>query len=164
MPMPEEMIEQLPLIDKVVDAYHFPRLRVPGIEADDVIGTLTELAVAAGHDVVIVSSDKDFAQLVTDKVVMHDTIRDVVYDAELVKKKWGVKPAQIVDYLALVGDPRRRRHRQQRRSAAPRGARLAREPPREMRGRGGAQAAHQDPPRDRQAVGAVVAGAGDHRP
>jgi DNA polymerase-1 len=103
-PMPEELIEQLPLIDKVVKAYHFPMVRVPGIEADDVIGTLTTHALAAGHEVVIVSSDKDFAQLIDGKVRMHDTLRDVVYDAELTKKKWGVRPEQIVDYLALMGD------------------------------------------------------------
>jgi DNA polymerase I len=108
-PMPEDLIEQLPLIDRVVRAYQFPHLRVPGLEADDVIGTLTRIAVEAGHEVVIVSSDKDFAQLITadddaSRVRMHDTIRDVVYDAELVRKKWGVKPTQIVDWLALMGD------------------------------------------------------------
>ncbi|HEY4223075.1 MAG TPA: 5'-3' exonuclease H3TH domain-containing protein, partial [Myxococcota bacterium] len=103
-PMPEELIEQLPLIDKVVKAYHFPLLRVPGLEADDVIGTLSRQALDAGHEVVIVSSDKDFAQLINDRVRMHDTIRDVVYDAELTRKKWGVKPEQMIDYLALMGD------------------------------------------------------------
>src|SRR5207302_4991588 len=55
-------------------------------------------------EVVIVSSDKDFAQLIDGKVRMHDTLRDVIYDAELTKKKWGVRPEQIVDYLALIGD------------------------------------------------------------
>jgi DNA polymerase-1 len=104
-PMPEELVEQLPLIDRVVKAYHFPLLRVPGLEADDVIGTLSRLAVEAGHEVIIVSSDKDFAQLIVDgQVKMQDTIRDVIYDEELVRKKWGVKPSQIVDWLALMGD------------------------------------------------------------
>ncbi len=103
-PMPDDLIEQLALIDRVVKAYHFPHLRVPGLEADDVIGTLAQSALDAGHEVVIVSSDKDFAQLVNDKLWMHDTIKDVVYDRTLVKKKWGVFPEQIVDWLALVGD------------------------------------------------------------
>lgn len=108
-PMPDDLVEQLPLIDRVVKAYNFPLVRVPGLEADDVIGTMTRAAVEAGHEVVIVSSDKDFAQLITGdgeqgRVRMHDTIRDVVYDAELVRKKWGVKPSQIVDWLALMGD------------------------------------------------------------
>lgn len=105
-PMPTELVEQLPLIDRLVQAYNFPLLRVPGLEADDVIATLAEAAVQAGHEVVIVSSDKDFAQLVrTDGTCkMHDPIRDVVYDSELIRKKWGVLPDKIVDLLALVGD------------------------------------------------------------
>jgi DNA polymerase-1 len=102
--MADDLAEQLPWIDRVVRANRFPLLRAPGYEADDVIGTLTELAVAAGMEVVIVSADKDFAQLVGDQVRMLDTIRDVTYDAELVKKKWGVPPSQIIDLLALMGD------------------------------------------------------------
>ncbi len=106
-PMPAELKAQLPLIDELVRAYNFPLLRVPGLEADDVIATLAESALEAGHEVVIVSADKDFAQLVrsTDtRVRMHDPIRDVVYDAELIRKKWGVAPELMVDLLALVGD------------------------------------------------------------
>ncbi len=103
-PMPDEMREQLKNIDLVVRANRFPMLRIPGWEADDVIGTLARQARELGHEVVIVSSDKDFAQLIGDGVRMHDTIKDVVYDRELVKKKWGVWPEQMVDYLALMGD------------------------------------------------------------
>ena len=102
--MPEEMKEQLGNIDAVVKANRFPMLRIPGWEADDVIGTLARQAKELGHEVVIVSSDKDFAQLLGDGVRMHDTLKDVVYDRELVKKKWGVWPEQMVDYLALMGD------------------------------------------------------------
>ncbi len=101
---PDDLIEQLPWIDKVVEAFRFPILRVPGFEADDVIGTLTERARAAGHEVLIISSDKDFAQLIGEQVKMWETIRDVVYDRELVQKKWGVYPEKFVDYLALLGD------------------------------------------------------------
>lgn len=106
-PMPSELVAQIPLIDELVRAFHFPLLRVPGLEADDVIATLTEMSLEAGHEVVIVSSDKDFAQLVRSadaRVRMHDPIRDVVYDAELVRKKWGVAPERMVDLQALVGD------------------------------------------------------------
>lgn len=106
-PMPTELVAQLPLIDQLVRAYNFPLLRAPGLEADDVIATLTEASLEAGHEVVIVSSDKDFAQLVRSsdaRVRMHDPIRDVVYDAELVRKKWGVSPERMVDLQALVGD------------------------------------------------------------
>ncbi len=102
--MPGEMKEQLTNIDAVVQANRFPMLRIPGWEADDVIGTLARQARELGHEVVIVSSDKDFAQLLGDGVRMHDTLKDVVYDRDLVKKKWGVWPEQMVDYLALMGD------------------------------------------------------------
>ncbi len=103
-PMPMELVEQLPLIDRVVEANRFPRIRVPGLEADDVIGTLARRALDLGHEVAIVSSDKDFAQMVGERLWMQDTIKDVSYDAELVKKKWGVSPHQMIDLLALMGD------------------------------------------------------------
>jgi DNA polymerase-1 len=102
--MGEDLFVQLAWIDRVVAAHSYPMLRVVGYEADDVIGTLTKQARAAGHEVVIVSSDKDFAQLIGEGVRMLDTLRDVTYDAELVRKKWGVPPHQFVDYLALMGD------------------------------------------------------------
>lgn len=102
--MPMELREQLPYIDKLVSCQHFPTLRVFGYEADDVIGTLTRRALRDGMEVHIISADKDFAQLINDDVKMIDTLRDVTYDPELVRKKWGVKPSQIVDLLALCGD------------------------------------------------------------
>jgi DNA polymerase I len=103
-PMPTELREQLPWIDKVVAAHEFPLLRLSGYEADDVIGTLTKAARAAGHEVIIVSSDKDFAQLIGAEVKMLDTLKGVTYDPELVRKKWGVAPERFVDFLALTGD------------------------------------------------------------
>ncbi|MCB9592343.1 MAG: DNA polymerase I [Sandaracinaceae bacterium] len=102
--MPGELRQQLEWIDKIVEVHDFPTLRVPGFEADDVIGTLTRQAVELGHEVHIISADKDFAQLITDDVRMIDTMRDVTYDPELVQKKWGVPPSSIVDLLALMGD------------------------------------------------------------
>lgn len=103
-PMRPEMRVQFPWIHKVVEAHDFPLLSVPGYEADDVIGTLTRESLEAGHEVFIVSGDKDFAQLIGEHVRMVDTVKDVTYDAELVRKKWGVGPELFVDYLALVGD------------------------------------------------------------
>ena len=103
-PVPGELVEQLPWIDRVVSANRFPLLRKPGFEADDVVGTLARRAEAAGMDVVIVAGDKDFAQLIGERIRMFDTMRDVTYDAELVRKKWGVGPEHIVDLLALMGD------------------------------------------------------------
>ncbi|HJL15526.1 MAG TPA: DNA polymerase I [Sandaracinaceae bacterium LLY-WYZ-13_1] len=102
--MPAELREQMPWIRRVVEAHDFPTVRVEGYEADDVIGTLTREALEAGHEVHIISADKDFAQLVGDDVRMIDTMRDITYDPALVRKKWGVPPAQIVDLLALMGD------------------------------------------------------------
>lgn len=104
-PMPGELRAQLPYIDRLVTAHNFPILRVPGVEADDVIGTLATRALAAGHEAWIVSGDKDFAQLVTsDRVRLYDSTQDVVYDADRLFKRFGVKPEQFVDWLALVGD------------------------------------------------------------
>jgi len=103
-PMPEELVEQLPFVDELVGLHQFARVRLEGYEADDVIGTLTMRAVAAGLEVLIVSPDKDFAQLVSDDVKTFDTLRDITYDAELVRKKFGVPPSQFVDLLGLMGD------------------------------------------------------------
>jgi DNA polymerase-1 len=103
-PLPRELGLQLPWIDKLVSANHFPMIRRPGWEADDIIATLAHRGVAAGMEVVIVAGDKDLAQLVDDRIRMQDTMRDVTYDAELVRKKWGVPPARIPDLLALTGD------------------------------------------------------------
>lgn len=102
--VPADLVEQFEWIDKVVAVHNFPVLRVEGFEADDVIGTLARVAVEAGHDVRIISADKDFAQLISDQVKMVDTMRDITYDPEVVRKKWGVPPAQMRDYLAIVGD------------------------------------------------------------
>ena len=102
--MDDDLRAQLPWIDKVVQAWGFPMLRIPGFEADDVIGTLARLAAARGDEVHIVSGDKDFCQLIDDNVRMLDPIRDITYDAELVRKKWGVTPSRFVDLLSLMGD------------------------------------------------------------
>ncbi len=103
-PMADDLRKQLPFIDQVVATHRFPLIRRPGWEADDLIATLARQGVEAGMEVVIVAGDKDLAQLVGDHVRMQDTMRDVTYDAELVRKKWGVGPALIPDLLALIGD------------------------------------------------------------
>ncbi|MCB9616619.1 MAG: DNA polymerase I [Sandaracinus sp.] len=102
--MPSELRQQVSWIRKLVQTQRFPMLEVPGFEADDVIGTLTRIATEAGHEVHVISSDKDFAQLVSDQVRMVDTMKDVSYDPELVRKKWGVRPEKFIDFLALTGD------------------------------------------------------------
>ena len=102
--MPSELAQQLTTIDRLVAANHFPMIRRPGYEADDIIATLARRGVEAGLEVVIVAGDKDLAQMVGEHVRMQDTMRDVTYDAELVRKRWGVAPALIPDLLALMGD------------------------------------------------------------
>ncbi|MDP7018788.1 MAG: DNA polymerase I [Pirellulaceae bacterium] len=102
--MPPDLKEQLTSIDRLVEQHDFPILRVSGYEADDVIGTLTKQAIEVGHEVRIVSGDKDFAQLIAPNVRMVDTLRSVVYDTELVEKRWGVAPEKFIDHLALLGD------------------------------------------------------------
>jgi len=103
-PMAEELRQQLPLIDDLVAAHDVPIVRVPGVEADDVIATLATQALAAGHEVWIVSGDKDFAQLVGPRVRLFDSTQEVVYDADRIRRRFGVRPDRFVDFLALVGD------------------------------------------------------------
>src|SRR5205807_1173068 len=102
---PPDLAEQLPYVRRILDAMRIPVLEYTGFEADDVIGTIARLGEAAGLDVVIVSSDKDMMQLITDRVTMLDPAKDdLVYDAAKVKEFLGVEPAQVADLFALKGD------------------------------------------------------------
>src|SRR5689334_15286272 len=104
-PMPDELAEQIPMVHAACEALGVPILTSARYEADDVIGTLTVKAAAAGFDVAIVTGDKDFFQLVRDGIRVYNP-RDegTWYDAEGVKEKFGVTPDQVVDVLALMGD------------------------------------------------------------
>ena len=103
-PMPDELRAQTqPLLD-VVAAMGLPLLRIPGVEADDVIGTLAKRGAAAGFSVLISTGDKDMAQLVGPGIEIVNTMSNTRLDREGVKAKFDVYPEQIVDYLALVGD------------------------------------------------------------
>ncbi len=103
-PMPEEMRQQLDSIRSLVTALGIPLLEVPGVEADDVIGTLAEQGKKRGFDVTISTSDKDMSQLVDESVTMVNTMDGVVLDQKGVMEKFGVGPERIVDYLTLIGD------------------------------------------------------------
>ncbi len=109
-PMPDALKSQIEPLLKAVQANGWPLLRVAGVEADDVIGTLTVQAVARGLDVTIVTGDKDMAQLVNKNVSLLDTMprgpnrTPRVTDLEGVVDRFGVRADQIVDYLGLVGD------------------------------------------------------------
>jgi DNA polymerase I len=104
-PMPDELAEQIPLVHAACEALGVRILNSERYEADDVLGTLTVKAAAAGFDVAIVTGDKDFFQLVRAGIrVFNPREEGTWYDAEAVKEKFGVSPDQVVDVLALMGD------------------------------------------------------------
>ncbi|MDA8019688.1 MAG: DNA polymerase I [Thermoanaerobaculia bacterium] len=103
-PMPEDLRPQIPWVRQLLEAFRIPILEMEKYEADDVIGTLSHKAVAAGFEVIVVSPDKDLMQLVTDGVSVHHTGRDKRYDPAGVEEDYGVSPSRIVDLLALMGD------------------------------------------------------------
>jgi DNA polymerase-1 len=103
-PMPDDLRAQVQPILDAVEAMGLPLLRVEGVEADDVIGTLCAEAEDQGLQVLVSTGDKDLAQLVTDKVTLVNTMDDSRLDRDAVKAKFDVYPEQIIDYLALVGD------------------------------------------------------------
>ncbi|MBL9021114.1 MAG: DNA polymerase I [Myxococcales bacterium] len=103
-PRPDDLVVQMKRTREIVDAFRIPAIQVPGFEADDVIAALVKQAKEAGLRVVIASADKDLMQLVDDKCVMWDAMRDRVYGPPEVEQKFGVPPRQVRDLLALVGD------------------------------------------------------------
>ena len=103
-PMPDELREQVDPLLEAIPAMGLPLLRIEGVEADDVIGTLCRQAAEAGMKVLVSTGDKDMAQLVNDKITLVNTMTGSVLDRDGVKKKFDVYPEQIIDWLALVGD------------------------------------------------------------
>jgi DNA polymerase-1 len=103
-PMPDDLRAQIAPLHEAVQAEGWPLLSVEGVEADDVIGTLTRQALERGWEVVISTGDKDLTQLVRPGVRWVNTMSEEVLDAAGVEAKFGVPPERIVDYLALVGD------------------------------------------------------------
>jgi len=105
---PVEMVAQLPWIRRVIEAHGVPLYEVPGVEADDVIGTLARQGEAAGHEVFIVTGDKDFLQLVSERVKLYNVFRQgeppEIQGLGAVKEKFGTDPAHVIDVLALMGD------------------------------------------------------------
>ena len=103
-PLDAELIQQIEPLHIGIRALGLPLLQISGVEADDVIGTLTRQATMRGWPVLIVSSDKDLAQLVSAQVRLLDTMKNAILDAAGVEAKFGVPPDRIIDWLALVGD------------------------------------------------------------
>lgn len=103
-PMPDDLIPQIPFIKDVVRGFSICVLEKQGVEADDIIGTLTVRAGKKGWRTAIISGDKDLMQLVDENVSMIDTMKDKTYDAAAVKEKFGVGPDKVVEILGLMGD------------------------------------------------------------
>ena len=103
-PMPEELREQIEPIHNAIRAMGLPLICIGGVEADDVIGTLSVQAAANAREVVISTGDKDMAQLVNDHVTLINTMNNTAMDCDGVVEKFGVPPQLIIDLLALMGD------------------------------------------------------------
>ncbi|MDD5722744.1 MAG: DNA polymerase I [Syntrophales bacterium] len=102
--MPDDLRPQISPIKDIVRGFSIKVIEEQGIEADDIIGTLARRYEAAGMKVVIASGDKDLMQLVSDNVLMVDTMKDISYDIEGVRGRFGVGPGKVVDILGLAGD------------------------------------------------------------
>ena len=103
-PMLEDMAVQIPYIKKVTTGFNIPIIEMQGFEADDLIGTVSRQAEAHGFSVVMVTGDKDFMQLVTEKAVLWDPMKEKTVDIHTIRADYGLEPAQIIDMMGLSGD------------------------------------------------------------
>ena len=103
-PMPEDMSVQIPYIKDVTKGFNIPVIEMPGYEADDLIGTIARRTEAAGFSPVMVTGDKDFFQLVTDKAIVWDPMKEKTTDMTAIKERFGVQPHQMIDVMGLSGD------------------------------------------------------------
>ena len=103
-PMPEDMVVQLPFIRKVVKNLGIAMLQESGFEADDIIGTLARVGESEGFNVVVISGDKDFRQLISPRISMWDTMKDKVIDYDSLKAAYGFEPEKFIDVMGLSGD------------------------------------------------------------
>lgn len=102
--MPSELVQQIAPIHEIIKALGLPLIVMDGVEADDVIGTLAQMANKKGINTLISTGDKDLAQLVNQHITLVNTMTNTTLDPTSVKEKFGIPPESIVDYLALVGD------------------------------------------------------------
>ena len=102
--MPADLVPQIPVIRRVFEGFRVPVLLEPDMEADDVIATLARRGEERGLDVVIVTADKDARQLISDQVRIYNLRKNKVMDAAALEQDWGIRPDQVVDFLALTGD------------------------------------------------------------
>jgi DNA polymerase-1 len=103
-PPPEDLVPQFDIIREATRAFGLPSIEMAGFEADDLIATHARAAAAAGHDVTIVSSDKDLMQLVNDRISMQDPMKGTMIGPDQVMDKFGVPPEKVIDVQALAGD------------------------------------------------------------
>lgn len=102
--MPEDLVLQVPIIKEVTRGFNLPVIEQPGYEADDLIGTVARLAEDAGFDVVMVTGDKDFVQLVTAKAIIWDPMKEDTIDTVAVHERFGLIPGQMTEVMGLCGD------------------------------------------------------------
>ncbi|HEV7222785.1 MAG TPA: DNA polymerase I [Pirellulales bacterium] len=103
--MPGELLPQFPAIRQAVEALGIPLLELPSFEADDILATVARMTDELGGECFLVTADKDCRQLITDRVKVYNVRKNQIYDAAALAADWGVRPDQVVDFQALVGDP-----------------------------------------------------------
>ena len=103
-PMPEDLSIQIPYIKDITKGFNIPLFEMPGYEADDLIGTLARKAEDAGFFVIMVTGDKDFMQLVTDRSIVWDPMKEKTIDGDMIRDTYGLEPGQMVDVMGLSGD------------------------------------------------------------
>jgi len=102
--MPEDMAMQIPYIKEITAAFNLPIIELQGYEADDLIGTLARAAEKEGYEVIMVTGDKDFMQLVTNKAAIWDPMKDIIINLKTIREKFGIEPHQMIDVQGLSGD------------------------------------------------------------
>jgi DNA polymerase-1 len=102
--MPDDLKPQVPLIKEIIDAFNIPTIEKPGYEADDIMARIAKKGESEGLEVFIVTGDKDMCQVVSDKIRLYDTMKEKVTDEKNVIERYGVKPSQFPEVIALMGD------------------------------------------------------------
>ena len=103
--MPDDLATQIPAIKRVLDVLEIPVLGVSGYEADDVLATVARITAEKGGECLLVTGDKDCRQLIGERVKVLNVRKNQMYDSAALAADWGIRPEQVVDYQALVGDP-----------------------------------------------------------
>ena len=103
-PMPDDLSVQIPFIKEVVNGFNLHVVELAGFEADDLMGTVARMAEEAGCSVVMVTGDKDFMQLVTEKTTIWDPMKDKTIEKSVIRETYGLEPGQLIDVMGLSGD------------------------------------------------------------